>query len=262
MCLSISRFCFLLFSSLLLSGGTESVRAGIFRVSNGEMLASASTAYETSFPRPGHAEQSPKDWYAGLAESVRGAISKASKLDKQLPERIMGLAVDTTCCTVVCLDSRGEPLRPSIQWMDSRAAPYAEKIMRLGRGDPFLQRNSAGQGPLSAEWMLPKALWLKTETPEVWKAATTVCEYQDFINFRLTGRMCCCNLQCATRWHWDTREAVAKPFPSGRPSSLLAKIGLSDLLEKWPRECVEAGQEVGKLTTKAAKNLGLKPGLR
>ena len=31
----------------------------------------------------------------------------------------------------------------------------------LATGDPALMLNGAGEGPVSAEWMLPKALWLK-----------------------------------------------------------------------------------------------------
>ena len=35
---------------------------------------------------------------------------------------------------------------------------------------------------------------------------------------------------------------------AGRPVSLLDKIGLSDLLEKWPKECIPMGGRVGRLT--------------
>jgi sugar (pentulose or hexulose) kinase len=32
--------------------------------------------------------------------------------------------------------------------------------------------------------MLPKALWLSENEPSVYAAAATVCEYQDYINYR------------------------------------------------------------------------------
>ena len=41
-----------------------------------------------------------------------------------------------------------------------------------------LQVNGSGAGPVSAEWMIPKSLWMKREEPKVWQAATTICEYQ------------------------------------------------------------------------------------
>ena len=38
----------------------------------------------------------------------------------------------------------------------------------MGTADPALSINCDGAGPLSAEWMLPKALWLKQNEPEIW----------------------------------------------------------------------------------------------
>ena len=44
--------------------------------------------------------------------------------------------------------------------------------------DECLQVNGAGQGPVSAEWMVPKSLWLKNERPDIWGKCATVCEFQ------------------------------------------------------------------------------------
>jgi len=40
--------------------------------------------------------------------------------------------------------------------MDSRSAPQTEAIMTLAKGDPSLYVNNDGDGPISAEWMIPK----------------------------------------------------------------------------------------------------------
>lgn len=40
--------------------------------------------------------------------------------------------------------------------MDSRSAPQTEAIMNLAKGDPSLYVNNDGEGPISAEWMIPK----------------------------------------------------------------------------------------------------------
>ena len=145
-----------------------------------------------------------------------------------------------------------------------------------------------------------------------WSKAKTICEKQDFINFRLSGNLCCSSTNCAARWHWNSeiacenyienknemlinsvhpsleksRESKDKEnrknrenkeiyenddffkydnddnndkdnekdikcssdITSGRPVSLLSRIGLSDLLEKWPAVCVPMGARVGFLT--------------
>ncbi|HJN26703.1 MAG TPA: FGGY family carbohydrate kinase [Candidatus Latescibacteria bacterium] len=78
-----------------IDGGTESLRAAIFDL-EGELLASAATAYDTQFPTPGWAEQDPRDWWRALGQSVRTVVDKAC-VD---PARIDAMSVDTTCCSV------------------------------------------------------------------------------------------------------------------------------------------------------------------
>ena len=52
------------------------------------------------------------------------------------------------------------------------------------------QVNSGGAGPMSSEWMLPKALWLMQEEPEVFNKATYICEYQVLKERGLSGCAC------------------------------------------------------------------------
>jgi len=163
-------------------GGTEGLRAGIFDIS-GTPLACTSTTYTTQFPAPSWAEQDPKDWWDALGKSVRKAIRDSGISVNQ----IAAMAVDTTCCSVVALDGSGTPVRPALIWMDVRSAEQAEQMVETG--DDALRINSNGCGPVSSEWMIPKALWIKQNEPEIFERAVTVCEYQDYINLHLTGRL-------------------------------------------------------------------------
>ena len=106
--------------------------------------------YATHYPHPSWAEQDPTDWWKALGEAVREAVLLAGVA----PASIAGLAVDTTCCTVVALDAAGEPLRPAVLWQDMRAAEQASRV--VATGDPALLVNCGGAGPVSAEWMVPK----------------------------------------------------------------------------------------------------------
>jgi hypothetical protein len=143
--------------------GTESVRAGVFDASGRLLGSSSAPPHETTYPQPGWAEQSPDAWWAGMAAAVRGAIADA-RCD---PASIRCLCLATTSCTVLALDAAGRPLRPALLWMDARSAAEAAEILALGTGDPALLVNCGGAGPLSAEWMLPKALWIKKKEPGV-----------------------------------------------------------------------------------------------
>src|SRR5688572_12922897 len=137
-------------------GGTESLRAGVFDL-QGRPRALASSAYPTTFPQPGWAEQSPDDWWRALGLAVRQAVQEA----QARPAEVAALSVDTTCCSVVALDAAGRPLRPAVLWMDVRAGDVAAEV--AATGDPALEVNGAGAGPVSAEWMVPKALWLRRQ---------------------------------------------------------------------------------------------------
>ena len=228
-------------------GGTEGLRAGIFDVL-GTPLAFASTSYPTQFPAPSWAEQDPNDWWDALGKSVRKAISDSGISVDQ----IAAMAVDTTCCSVVPLDDSGNPVRPALIWMDVRSAEQAEQM--VATEDNALLINSNGSGPVSAEWMIPKALWIKQNEPYNFDRAVTICEYQDYINLHLTGRLGASINNVSTRWHCDySREGV--------PKSLLEKLDLVELAEKWPQDVFRLGELVGRLTPRAAGHLGLTPDL-
>jgi ribulose kinase len=228
-------------------GGTESLRAGVVDLA-GRPLALASEPYPTHFPNPGWAEQAPEDWWRALGIAVPKAMAAAGAG----PNDIAALAIDSTCCSVVALDGRGRALRPALIWMDVRSAAQAARV--AATGDPALRVNSGGGGPVSAEWMVPKALWLQENEPHTFARARYVCEFQDYLNFHLTGRMVASITNASVRWHHNAGGA-------GHARSLLQRLDLDGLLEKWPPEVVPLGQVIGGLRPRAADHLGLPAGL-
>lgn len=225
-------------------GGTEGLRAGVYNQA-GRCLGSASQSYDTRFSAGARAEQDPEDWWAALATAVRKAVAVAGIS----PDAIEAVALDTTSCSVVALDGNGRAVRPAIIWMDVRAVEEAAAV--LATGDEALRVNGAGQGPVSAEWMIPKALWIARHEPDLFARAATICEYQDFMTLRLTGRRAASLTNITLRWHYSTQRQ------GGWPLGLLRALGLDALAEKWPSEIVPPGGVIGPLTTEAADHLGL-----
>lgn len=256
--------------------GTESCRVGIFDLTNdnpGIPVSQAAVKYTTTFPSPGFAEQKPQEWWDSLGAACKEAIASKS-IDI---ECIHAISVDTTACSVVALDKQLKPLRNCLLWMDTRAAKQCDEILSKAKGDPALRVNNNGAGPLSAEWMIPKALWIKQHEPSLWSKTHVLCEKQDYFNYKLTDRLCASACNVAARWHWNAEEACLatrqqhftpsakthdKASACGRPVSLLQKIGLLDALDKWPKDCVAMGETVGYLSKTASKHLGLKAGIR
>ncbi|WP_250460840.1 FGGY family carbohydrate kinase, partial [Caballeronia sp. INML5] len=87
----------------------------------------------------------------------------------------------------------------------------------------------------------PKALWIARHEPELYERAATICEYQDFMNLRLTGRRCASLDNASIRWHYSTERG-------GYAKSLLAALKLDSLLDKWPDAVIAPGEVVGTLS--------------
>lgn len=227
---------------LTADGGTESLRARVYD-ENGTCLGSHAVPYETKFT-PGRAEQDPADWWRNFVTASKAAIAASGVSARD----IAAITYATTSCTVVALDENGDALRPAILWMDVRAGAEADAV--LATGAEGLELNGNGQGPVSAEWMIPKALWLKRHERETYDRAHRICEYQDFLTYKLTGEWAASLDNAGLRWHYRSRSG-------GWASAILAALDMAELEAKWPPRVVAPGDVIGTLRAAAAEALGL-----
>ena len=187
--------------------GTGGARVGIFD-REGTPVVFHATEWETHHPRPGRAEQDPDEWWSALVKSSRAAMEQSGIS----PEEIAGISTDSTSSTVVALDQQDRHLRPAIMWMDVRASDQADRIGKTG--DPALKYN--GYGAVSAEWGLPKALWIKENEPETFNKAKHICDCQDWLNNRLTGEWVSSINIASAKYYYD-RDTGGGPRASTRP---------------------------------------------
>jgi ribulokinase len=225
--------------------GTESVRVGLFTL-RGAPVTFAAEAYPLYHPQPGWAEQRPDEWWQAFVIATRRALAESGVAAAE----IVGIGADCTSCTVVFLDRHFQPLRPAIIWMDVRAADQAGRIARAA--DPALKYN--GFGNVSAEWLPCKALWVKEHQPDVWQEARHVGEFIDWLTQRLTGEWVGSIDNTSIRWYYDRNAG-------GWPTSLYEKIGLADVIERFPQQILDMGQVAGGLRADVAAELGLRPGI-
>jgi FGGY-family pentulose kinase len=224
--------------------GTGSVRVGIFD-REGTPKGFHAVEFKTDHPRPGWAEQDPAEWWSSLVQATRGALQDSGVS----PEDIAGIGTDATSATVVAVDANGGHLRPAILWMDVRASEEAARIQSTG--DPALKYN--GFGAVSAEWGLPKALWIKENEPETYAEARYIVDCGDWLTQRLTGEWAASINMASSKYYYDRDEG-------GWPHRLYESVGGEDLLEKFPATVLDLGAPVGGLRTEVAEELGLKPG--
>ncbi len=224
--------------------GTGGARVGIFD-REGTALVFNGVEFETKFPRSGWAEQNPEDWWSSLSQASKGALEQSGVS----PDEIAGISMDATTCTVVAVDEQDRVIRPALLWMDVRASDQALKVEQTG--DPALKYN--GYGPVSAEWMPSKALWLKENERETYDNATHLVDCVDWATFHLTGEWTASINTASFRAYYD-RDA------GGWPESLYEAVGLGDVIEKFPEKVFDMGTAVGGLTKEAAETMGLKEG--
>ena len=223
--------------------GTEGVRVGIFD-REGAPAGFSSSAYETHHPRAGWAEQDPDQWWSALKQAVPAALSDGDVRAKE----IAGLSVDATSSTVLAVDADGRPLRPAILWMDVRASAQAERVTAADHA----ALKYSGHADVSAEFGLPKALWLRDHEPDTYEAAEYILDAADWATQRLTGERTLSINTASCKYYFD-RDA------GGWPTDLYEQVGAPDLLDKFPSDVVDVGQPVGGLRGPVAEELGLEP---
>ena len=228
-----------------LDGGTGGMRVGVF-TPDGTPVIFVREGYETRYPRSGWAEQDPQDWWDAAVRGIRRAVTE-SGID---PSSVAGLALGTTSCSLVCVDSDGRPLRPAIIWMDVRSSAEAAAVR--DSADPALRYS--GGTHASAEWLPCKALWVKRNEPDTWARTAWVAEYVDWMGFKLTQERAASLNTAAIRAYHDRLHG-------GWATSLYEAIGLDDLAERLPTLVVAMGDVLGTLSATAASELGLPEGL-
>jgi ribulose kinase len=223
--------------------GTEGARVGAF-TEDGAALGSVHRPYRTSFPRPGWAEQDPEEWWSCVVDATRTLLA-TDRCRAAGP--VVALASATTASTVAVVDEAGRPLRPAILWMDARASAQAERTAALAVTHPVLAWSG---GSDAAEWLLPKAMWLKEMEPAVYARSARVVEAVDYLTFRLTGRWVGSQLNAVCKYNWD-------PLAGRFPDDLYAALGVDDLVGRLPDTIVPVGSVAGPVAAAAAAELGV-----
>jgi L-ribulokinase len=182
--------------ALGLDFGTESVRALLVDVATGEPVATAVEPYPdgviderlpgSNLPLPPDwALQNPSDWLSTMEKTVT-AVMRASGAG---PDAVIGIGLDFTACTILPTTADGTPLhtlpayraRPHAWaklWKHHAAQPQADRVNALAsaRGDTWPRRYG---GKISSEWLIPKALQMLEEDPELYDAAAHIVEGAD-----------------------------------------------------------------------------------
>jgi L-ribulokinase len=260
--------------------GTNSVRAVIVDVTNGNELGTAVYEYETGeagiiLDPSDHnlARQDPADYIKGIEVTVKDVIKKARKTSKDFDaSRIIGVGIDTTGSTPLPVDKNGTPLamldkfkdNPNAHawlWKDHTGHAEAAEITELADKEHPEYLTKCG-GTYSSEWFFSKILHCLRIAPKVFDAAYTWVEHTDYMTALLTGttnpqkiKRCRCAAGHKAMFNNDWGGYPAKDF--------LAKLDPKQgkLRDTLSNETYAIDQKAGDLTEDWADKLGLKAGI-
>jgi L-ribulokinase len=266
--------------ALGLDYGTNSVRAVIVDLSNGDELSACVYGYPsgdlgilTDPTDPNVARQNPQDYINGLEEVIRGAIAEAKAKDADFaPLRIIGIGVDTTGSTPIPVDANGTPLGllPEYKdnlnamawlWKDHTSHAEAAQITETAKKMRPEYLAKCG-GTYSSEWFWAKALHLKNVAPDIFDTMTSLVEHCDWLPALLCGDTKPENIVrgvCAAG-----HKAMYCDDWGGLPDKeFLAAIdpALAGLRDKLYDKAVPADHLAGRLSDQWAADLGLMPGI-
>jgi xylulokinase len=216
--------------------GTGSLKA-ILLEENGLFVAETTRAYTVHAPQAGWAESNPNDWWLAAQEAT---------LELGHGNKVSAIGFSGQMHGVVLSDQQGQALRNAILWADTRSSLELQGYKDL---EPDMHRRLAN--PVVTGMAGASLLWLGHHEAKLLKSARWALQPKDWLRFQLTG------------------EAFAEP--SDASGTLLYDLERDD----WAFDVMAAleipqslfaplrgsSEIAGTLSSKAAKALGLNPGI-
>ncbi|KAL2890933.1 fggy-family pentulose kinase [Ceratocystis lukuohia] len=224
-------------------------------------------------PQPGYYEQSTTDIWKAICSCVKHIMAK-TQTD---PSDIKGIGFDATCSLAVFTHDIDEPVsvtgpdfkrdadeRNVILWLDHR--PEQETKTINSTNHPLLKYVG---GRMSVEMEIPKVLWLKNNMPPELFKRSKFYDLADALTHIATGleTRSFCSAVCKQGYVPVGVDGSVK----GWQDDFYKTIGLEELThDDYLRVggvhgkngiFMSAGELVGRLCEKAAKSLGLLPGV-
>src|ERR1022692_55521 len=159
-----------------IDSSTQSCKIVIRDASTGALVRHGQAAH------PPGTEVDPAHWWQALV-SARGK-------DGGLFD-VAAISVAGQQHGMICLDERGEVVRPALLWTDTRsAAAAADLITELGAGDPAIGAAAwaaaVGSVPV-ASFTVTKLRWLAEHEPASMARTAAVCLPHDWLTWQLAG---------------------------------------------------------------------------
>lgn len=226
--------------------GSSSVKASLVEIESGRCVSSAfypKTEAPIIAVKPGWAEQNPESWWENLKLATKAIMTEAGVNGSE----IKAIGISYQMHGLVCVDKNKEVLRPAIIWCDSRAVPYGEKAFADLGEENCLSHLLNSPGNFTAS----KLAWVKEHEPQVYEKIYKIMLPGDYIAMRLSDEICTTVSGLSEGMFWDFRNNSLATF-------LMDYYGFDHSLIP---DIKPTFAEQGRVTAKAAEELGLAPGI-
>ena len=220
--------------------GTSGNKATLF-AEEGDLVASKTASYSTSYADGNRAEQNPDDWWKAIVDTTRALLAEVKDAE------VAAVALSGQMMGCLCIDRDGKPLRPHILYCDQRSVEQEKQIAE--RIDPLEFYAITGHR-ISASYSIEKLMWIRQQEPEVFARTAAMLNAKDYINFRLTGVIATdpsdasgTNAYDLNRWAWSEK--------------ILEAVELNPSLFPQVRQSIDV---IGGITSAVARETGLQAG--
>ena len=242
---------------LALDLGSSGLKAALFS-DRAELVVQASESITTAFTADGGGEQDPDAWWQATSNCVRAILA-----DCPVPaEQIVAVSCASQWSVTTPVDRDGRALMNAVHWTDTRGAPYTHAITDgwikvagygLRRMLAWIRING-GVPTHSGADALAHILYIKHARPDVFRQTYKFLEPMDYMNCRLTGRICASYASVFPYLLTDNRDNTRIEYSD----RLLGWCGLTR--EKLP-DLVPVNTIVGSLLPEVAEMWGLRRGI-
>lgn len=181
--------------------GSSSVKAALVDSNTNKVIAKAQyPECEMSIisVQEGWAEQHPEDWWSNVKKVTELLFAKCQSKKKQ----VVAIGIAYQMHGLVAVDSKGEAVRPSIIWCDSRATSIGEKAYKEIGEETCLNNLLNSPGNFTAS----KLKWVQENEPQLYNRIHKVMLPGDYIAYKFTGEVTTTNIGLSEGIFWDFKE--------------------------------------------------------
>lgn len=162
--------------------GSSSIKAALVEIETGKSLGVVQEPKEEMgmyAQKNGWAEQKPNDWWLHICNAIQ-VLKKQYNVSRT---QIKGIGISYQMHGLVLVDKKGEPLRKSIIWCDSRAVEIGNKAFNEIGNDKCASQllNSP------ANFTASKLKWVKDNEPDIYKQIHKFMLPGDYIAYKFSN---------------------------------------------------------------------------